>query len=237
MAQVALWLLNPVAATIAGMVSGAMLFLYAVIVRMERLSFPKGDLILDLNELCYAAAVGQTSVPWERVYTATRRGNRRVRVALESGDILDVWLPTTGDRDALVGLMRELLRLHHRELHGLIGPETQASMPGATWDRHLEVLEAMINKTPLGMGFLTAPGLLLSAIAWLQSQMVRLLVVERFSSANPDQAPREYWYNEQYWARLFPQLSDGQRESFTPVANNFRRFCLSEEKSQALWCL
>ena len=96
----------------------------------------------------------------------------------------------------------------------------------------------MINKTPPGMGFLTAPGLLLSALAWLQSQMVRLLVVERFSAANPDQAPREYWYNEQYWACLFPQLSDGQRESFTPVANNFRRtFGLSEDKCQALWCL
>ncbi|MYC62945.1 MAG: hypothetical protein F4X16_08960 [Caldilineaceae bacterium SB0661_bin_34] len=238
MAQVALWLLDPVAATIAGMVSGAVLFLYAVTVRMERLSFPKGDLILDLNELCHAAASEQTSVPWRGVYTATRCGNRRVRVTLENGDILDVWLPTPGDRDTLADLMRELIRLHHRELHGLIGPGTRASMPGATWDQHLGVLEVMINKTPPGMRFLTAPGLLLSTIAWLQSQMVRLLVVERFSAENPDQAPREYWHNKQYWACLFPQLSDRQRESFTPVANNFRRtFCLSEDECQALWCL
>lgn len=87
----------------------------------------KGDLYLDFNELRAAAPGGFRLVRWRDVYTATPRGNHRVRVELENGDILDVWLPMPGDRDALAGLMRELIRLHHRELHGLSGPETQAS--------------------------------------------------------------------------------------------------------------
>ena len=120
----------------------------------------------------------------------------------------------------------------------LIRPETPASLLGTTWDKHLAVLEAMIDHTPPGMGFLTAPGLLLSAIAWLQSQMVRLLVVKRFSAEHQDRAPHEYWYDEQHWEELFPRLRDAQQASFTPVANKFRcKFRLSEDERQALRCL
>lgn len=48
-----------------------------------------------------------------------------------NGLLLDGWLPTPSVRDTLVDLMRELIRLHHRERHGMVGPEAQASLPGA----------------------------------------------------------------------------------------------------------
>lgn len=238
LAQIAAWFLEPVVMITAGLVAGMVWVLYAVMVRMELWSISKGDLIVDLDELHTTVPAGFNLVQWQDVYTAVRRGNRRVWVALENGDILDLWLPTPSVRDTLVCLMRELIRLHHRDLHGRIGPEGQAPLPGAAWDRHLEVLEALIHKIPPETGFLTAPGLLFSAIAWLQSQMVRLLVVKRFSTGNRDRAPREYWYNENHWACLFPQLRDAQRESFTPVARKFRdTFSLSGEECQALRCL
>ena len=74
---------------------------------------------------------GFNLVQWRDVYTAVQRGDHRAQVALENGDILDVWLPTPDVRDTLVDLMRELIRLHHRERHGMVGPEAQASLPGA----------------------------------------------------------------------------------------------------------
>lgn len=228
------WILEPAVLVGLAVLWGVLVLIFW----LERVSCSRRALSLDLREMRHAAPNGPRSTCWSAVYTATRRGKRCVRVEWENGVVLFVWLPAPGERDILADLMRELIRLHHRELPGLIGPETRVSMRRATWDRHLEVLEAMIHNIPPGMGFLTAPGLLLSALAWLQSQMVRLLVVERFSAAHPGRAPREYWHNKQYWACLFPQLSDGQRKSFTPVAKLFRRtFCLSEEESLALWCL
>ncbi len=96
---------------------GLFLAANSLLVRTHR---ARGSLYLDLNELRHAGPDGQTSVPWRGVYTAALRDKCQVRVALENGDILDVWLPTPDDRDTLAGLMRELIRLHHQDLHGRI---------------------------------------------------------------------------------------------------------------------
>ena len=105
LAQVAAWLLEPVVMIIAGFVSGMVWFLYAAMFRMELWSFSKDDLIVDLDELHTTVPAGFNLVRWRDVYTAAQRGKRRVRVTLENGDILDVWLSTPGDRDILVGLI------------------------------------------------------------------------------------------------------------------------------------
>lgn len=131
LAHIASWFLEPVVMFIVGLVSGLVWLIYAVTIRRDLWSISKGDLIVDLDELCTTVPAGFNLVQWRDVYTAVRCGDRRAWVALENGDTLDLWLPTPSVRDTLVDLMRELIRLHHRERHGMVGPEVQASLPDA----------------------------------------------------------------------------------------------------------
>lgn len=92
------------------------------VVRVGQTHRGRGDLILDLNELRHAGPDGQASVPWRDVYTVTLGDKCRVRVELVSGDRLFVRLSTPVDRDNLIDIVRELIRLHHQDLHGLLQP-------------------------------------------------------------------------------------------------------------------
>ena len=128
LADIIAWMSVPVFFSFAGMaiqldgwlpVGAGFVVAAGALLLSGRLSWTRDDLALDLNELSYAPPGRLRQVPWCEVYTATRRNKRWVQVALENGTAVFLRVPTPGDRDLLVGIMRELIRLHHQDLHGL----------------------------------------------------------------------------------------------------------------------
>ena len=107
----------------------------------------------------------------------------------------------------------------------------------ATWGEHLAGLEAMINDCPAARKFLVAPGSLFAAIAWLQVQLVRLLVLRRVGKATCH-TPADLWYREELWCCWHRALRKDHQEDFAVTAKAFRgKFRLYCEERQALQCL
>ena len=88
---------------------------------------------LDLNELRHSAPDGLRQVPWNEVYTAGWGAWDWVRVELENGGVL-LWRVPVADRERLIQIMRELMRHHYRDLHGLepspADPDTEQAGDG-----------------------------------------------------------------------------------------------------------
>ena len=95
----------------------AVLFLAALNLRRQ-FAWSRSLLALDLNELRHAAPEGPRQVPWSRVYTAGWGAGHWVRVELEDGGVL-LWRVPVPERELLIQIMRELMRHHYRDLHGL----------------------------------------------------------------------------------------------------------------------
>ena len=90
-------------------------------------------LALDLNELRHAAPDSLRQVPWSEVYTAEWGVWDWVRVELENGSVL-LWRVPVADRELLIQIMRELMRHHYPNLHGLepspANPDTEQAGNG-----------------------------------------------------------------------------------------------------------
>lgn len=118
-------------------------------------------------------------------------------------------------------------------------PHRTADMsPDGLWQENLQLLEEQILAADPRLRFLCAPGLLFAAIAWLQSQMVRLLVLKCAERAT-GHAPHELWKDKDLFREhVVPKLNEAHRKDLRPVAGEFRTvFCLSRDEDQALWCL
>lgn len=109
---------------------------------------------------------------------------------------------------------------------------------GPIWQENLRLLEKQILATDPRVRFLCAPGLLFAAIAWLQSQMVRLLVLKCAERAT-GHCPRKLWTDRDLFREhIVPKLNEAHRKDLRPVAMKFRTtFRLSRDEDQALWCL
>ena len=110
------------------------------------------------------------------------------------------------------------------------------------WHETLGLLETQINQSEQRLRFLTAHGLLFSAIVWLQSQMVRLLALKRCRDQCPSLSVSELWKDddreELRHTMLFPELRKLHACDFSGVADEFRTtFCLSRDEDQALTCV
>ena len=79
-------------------------------------------LFLDLDELRYVSPGWRRTISWGHLDTATAAGKRRLKVEWENGTELWVWLASCCDRDLLVSIVRELIRLHHPDRHGRVDP-------------------------------------------------------------------------------------------------------------------
>ena len=112
------------------------------------------------------------------------------------------------------------------------------SLDGPLRQEYLRRLEERIWTTEPRLRFLCAPGLLFAAIAWLQSQMVRVIVLQ-CAGETTGHAPRELWRNMGLFREhVVPKLHEAHRKDLGAVAKEFRRtFCLSRDEDQALWCL
>lgn len=86
---------------------------------LGRLSWRKDFLTLDLNELHHATSNGLRNVPWSDIYAVGPGRPGWIRVWLEDGGALRIRVPQ-GDRDWLVQVIEQLLRHHHRSLHGIM---------------------------------------------------------------------------------------------------------------------
>jgi len=84
----------------------------------RQFAWARNLLALDLNGLRHAAPDGLQQVPWRGVYTATWGLWDWVRVELEDGGVL-LWRMPVAERELLIQIMRELMRHHYRDLHGL----------------------------------------------------------------------------------------------------------------------
>ena len=84
-------------------------------------------LFLDLDELRYVSPRWRRTISWGDLYTATAAGRRRLKVEWENGAELWVWLASCCDRNLLVGIVRELIRLHHPDRHGRVDPDPSAA--------------------------------------------------------------------------------------------------------------
>ena len=84
-------------------------------------------LSLDLDELRYVSPGWRRTTSWGDLYTATAAGKRRLKVEWENGAELWVWLASCCDRDLLVDIMRELIRLYHPDRHGRVVPDPSAA--------------------------------------------------------------------------------------------------------------
>ena len=121
-------------------------------------------------------------------------------------------------------------------------PPNPQSLDGSVWDEKLTLLQAMIDNTPPGVEFLTAHGLLFSAIIWLQTGMVHLLTVKRCHEQWPSLSPSELWNHEDFNARIakkvIPELRKLYKESFSEVATEFRdAFSPTPGECRALTCV
>jgi len=110
--------------------------------------------------------------------------------------------------------------------------------PDGLWQENLQLLEEQILAADPRLRFLCAPGLLFAAIAWMQSQMVRLLVLKCAERAT-GHASHELWKDEDLFRdHVVPELNEAHRKDLRLVATKFRTtFCLSRDEDQALWCL
>ena len=92
-------------------------------------------LALDRNELRHAApdSLRQVQVPWSEIYTTDWGVWDWVHVELENGGVL-LWRVPVADRELLIQIMRELMRHHYRDLHGLepspADPDTEQARDG-----------------------------------------------------------------------------------------------------------
>ena len=107
----------------------------AVLNRRRQFAWSRDLLALDLNELRHAAPGGLRQVPWSEVYTAGWGAWDWVRVELENGGVL-LWRVPVADRERLIQIMRELMRHHYRDLHGL-EPSPACSVSGSAGDGRL----------------------------------------------------------------------------------------------------
>lgn len=108
----------------------------------------------------------------------------------------------------------------------------------ACWDVNLKLLEDQINTSSPRIHYLSAHGSLFSAIVWLQSQMVRLLVAKRCQSKIPSIPLSDIWYDGNPKKQLLPDVEEWYQKDFSQVVSKFQNtFCLSKDETQALWCL
>lgn len=94
----------------------------------RQFAWARNLLALDLNELRHAAPEGPRQVPWNRVYTAGWGIWHWVHVELEDGGVL-LWRVPVPERELLIQIMRELMRHHYRDLHGLEPAGTHGGKP------------------------------------------------------------------------------------------------------------
>ena len=81
------------------------------------------------------------------------------------------------------------------------------------------------------------PGLLFMSIAWVQSQMVRLLVL-RQTADESGHTPEQLWYDETHWYLWHDRLKECHRENFSIIATHFMAtFTLTPKETTALHCL
>ena len=110
------WLLRELF-TIGLLVASMLILLLLGLYALGHLSWRKDSLTLDLNELHHASSDGLRHVPWSDIHAVYPGQPGWVRVELEDGGVLRIRVPQN-DRDWLVQVIEQLLRHHHRGLHG-----------------------------------------------------------------------------------------------------------------------
>lgn len=106
-----------------GMVVLLVLLLVILILRywVQQLAVSwRRGLFLDLDELSHLTPRWQVATPWKDLYTATKAGNRRLTVVWEDRTELWVWFASCCDRDLVLDIVRELIRLHHTDRRGQV---------------------------------------------------------------------------------------------------------------------